>query len=72
MDRTSLLSKLQVKEGISESVGWTLDRNGTSRDGKNIVGHQVTLDSWETFSGRFSNVAIEYSKTLLDNIICVG
>ena len=69
MDRAHVLSKLQVKEGISESSGWTLHGDGTSRDGKKIVGQQVTLDSGETLSGGFSNVAVEDSTTLLDNVI---
>ena len=69
MDRAHVLSKLQVREGISESEGWTLHGDGTSRDGKKIVGQQVTLDSGETLSGGFSNVAVEDSTTLLDNVI---
>jgi hypothetical protein len=69
VDRAHILSKLQVAEGIMESERWDLHGDGTSRDGKKILGQQVTLDSGQTLSGGFSSVAVEDGVTLLDNVI---
>ena len=71
MDRAHVLSKLQIREGINKCGGWTLHGDGTSRDGKKIVGQQVSLDSGETLSGGFSSVAVEDAVTLLDNVIAM-
>ena len=45
---------------------FTLHTDGTSRNGKKIVGHQISLDSGETLSLGFTTVATEDSSTLLD------
>ena len=54
-----------------QSERWDLHGDGTSRDGKKIVGQQVTLDSGQTLSGGFNSVAVEDGVTLLDNVIAM-
>ncbi|XP_022110164.1 LOW QUALITY PROTEIN: uncharacterized protein LOC110989821 [Acanthaster planci] len=71
VDQAHVLSKLQMAEGIIGSERWDLHGDGTSRDGKKILGQQVTLNSGKTLSGGFSAVAVEDGVTLLDNIIAM-
>jgi len=71
VDRAHVLSKYQVAEQIMASECWDLHGDGTSRDGKKVFGHQITLDSGKTLSNGFVPVAVEDSATLLDNAIAM-
>ena len=66
VDEGLVISNLQVAEKINESKHVTLHSDGTSRDHKKVVGHQVTLDSGETLYLGFTQVASEDAKTLLE------
>ena len=71
MDKAQVLSKFQVAETILASEAFDLHGDGTSRDGKKILGQQVTLASGNTMSAGFVPVAVEDSATLLDNAIAM-
>ena len=69
VDRAAVISKLQVTEQVLGSKSWDLHADGTSRDGKQIIGTQLTTDKGATLSTGFQSVAVEVSATLLDNAI---
>ncbi|GFO27461.1 hypothetical protein PoB_005396600 [Plakobranchus ocellatus] len=50
---------------------FVLHLDGTSRDKKKIVGHQVTLDNGDTLSLGYTDVATEDAATLLDVTISI-
>ena len=60
------LTKMQVAEKLLQANNFTLHTDGTSRGGKKIVGHQVSLDSGESLSLGFSTVASEDAATMLE------
>ena len=65
-DEGHILTKFQAAEKMLAGENLTLHTDGTSRNGKKIVGHQISLDSGETLSLCFTTVATEDSSTLLD------
>ena len=71
VDRAHVLSKFQVAEGMINTERWDHHRDGTSRDGKKIIGQQVTLNTGQTLSGGFSSVAVEDRTIILDNVIAM-
>ena len=66
VDEAHVVAKIQTAEKLLQSENFTLHTDGTSRGGKKIVGHQVTLDSGEQLSLGMVTVACEDAATLLD------
>jgi hypothetical protein len=64
-DEGHWLSKYQVGESLQKET-WDLHSDGTTRDHRKIMGHQVTLKSGNSLSLGFRQVATEDSATLLD------
>ncbi|GFS13743.1 hypothetical protein ElyMa_003144500 [Elysia marginata] len=66
LDEAKVISNIQTAEEILSSSNATIHSDGTSRDQKKIVGHQVSLDTGTTLFMGFTPVASEDGKTLLD------
>ena len=66
IDEAYVVSQVQVMEGILNSNDATLHSDGTSRDHKKIVSHQLSLSNGETFYLGYAPVASENANTLLD------
>ncbi|GFO34539.1 WD repeat and hmg-box DNA-binding protein 1 [Plakobranchus ocellatus] len=69
-DEAHVLSKVLTAERLQQSK-FVLHLDGTSRDKKKIVGHQVTLDNGDTLSLGYTDVATEDAATLLDVTISI-
>ncbi|GFS13008.1 hypothetical protein ElyMa_003126000 [Elysia marginata] len=65
-DEGFVLSNLQVAQSIVSNDYATLHSDGTSRDGKKIVGTQLSLSDGSTLYLGFVPVATEDASTLLD------
>ena len=59
-----VLSNIQVAESAIAAI--TLHSDGTSRDGKKIVGHQLSVDDGSVLYLGFAPVASEDAQTLLE------
>ncbi|GFR74879.1 hypothetical protein ElyMa_000440800 [Elysia marginata] len=66
VDEGYVISQVQVMEGVLNSNNVTVHSDGTSRDHKKIVGHQLSLSNGETFYLGYVPVACENANTLLD------
>ena len=60
------ISNFQVAEKVLDSDNVTLHSDGTSRDHKKVLSHQLTLDDGTTLYLGFTPVATEDSNTILD------
>ncbi|GFS27350.1 nucleoprotein TPR-like [Elysia marginata] len=69
-DEAHVLSKLLMAEKLQQSK-FILHLDGTSRDKRKIVGHQVTLENGDTLSLGYVDVATEDAATLLDVTISI-
>ena len=65
-DEGHVLTKIQTAEEILAAENCTIHTDGTSRGGKKIMGHQITLDNGDTLSLGFSTLAAEDATSALD------
>ena len=61
-----VLSKIQVTDAILKSDHFDLHADGTTKSGKKVVGHQVTLDNGNSLACGFTVVASENATCLVD------
>ena len=66
IDEVYVVAQVQVMEGILNSNDATLHSDGTRRDHKKIVSHQLSLSNGKTFYLGYAPVASENANTLLD------
>jgi hypothetical protein len=65
-DRGHYLAKYHVAETLVNTKHWDLHSDGTSKDHRKFVGHQVTTADGNTLSCAFTPVDREDTETLLD------
>ena len=68
-DQGHVLSKIHVASKLEGCGAYDLHSDGTTKDHRKYVGHQVTLDSGESMSLGFTMVSTEDTQTLL-SIAC--
>lgn len=68
-DEAHVLAKFQISEKIADCKTFVLHLDGTSRDHKKILGHQMTFDSGQNLTVGFMPIAVEDSETLLEAAI---
>ena len=65
-DQGHVLAKIQLGDEMNKAEGWDLHSDGTTKDHRKYMGHQVTLNNGKTLSAGFIAVETEDTTTLLD------
>ena len=73
-DEGFVLSNMQSAEAILSSTNVTLHSDGTSRDQKKVVGHQLTVDSGDHFFLGYTlvEVTLDVFKTMVESYLDVS